>query len=361
MAKEAKKRTIHDIVMSDKGLKNRNPLKDYTFNILEENIEFLSLNSVVLNLLYSGRVNGGIPIGHMSMISAPSMLGKSFIAMQVIKNAQRKGMQVVVIDTERAFKESMANTLGIDLSPDKVTIFRESSIEAVESIITTLIEELTPEEKRNTIFVVDSWGTLVTSKAVKDATTGNDVTDMTEAKKKNRLANIMLGSKSTFFIVNHVYDNTGGFGDPLRIPGGRRIFFNSEAVCLGMSMAKDKDKTTKEIKGNIITAKTAKSSFAKGESKLKYRINYNGGLDPFFGLLEDAMEAGYVEKPKGGYYTRPIVKDDKPCKEKDIYCVDFWKPVFDDTDFSEYLEAKYTYDEESIVREEEEFLDTIFN
>lgn len=352
---------IYKMIMKDKGEKDRSPLTEGLYDIRKEDIQFLSLNSVTLNLLYSGRVKGGIPIGHISMISAPSQLGKSFIAMQVIKNAQNKNMNVIVIDTERAFKSDMANTLNISLSEEDIQIFRLNKIEKVESIIVAISENLTPEERNNTLFVLDSWGTLITSKAVKDSLTGNDVTDMTEAKKKNRLANIMLDTGCTFFVVNHVYDNTGGFGDPLKIPGGKRLVFNSEEIVLGMSMAKERNKTTRELEGNIITAKTYKSRFCKSEIRLQYRLKFNGGLDPFYGILPDAMEGGYVIKPKAGYYSRAFMENDKPVKENNLYTVDFWKPIFKETDFEQYLENKYTYEKTSIVDTEKEFLSDLFS
>jgi len=353
-------RSIYDIVKSDKGSKDRDALSSFSYDMNDE-VRFLSTNCVSLNLLYSGRVKGGIPIGHMSMVSAPSMLGKSFIAMNIARSAQKAGMQVVVIDTERAFKKSMANALRIDLSPDKLQVFRESSLEKIEGLILSITDQQTMEERQNTIFIIDSWGTLVTSKTLKDALNGNDVNDMTEAKKKNRLANILLNTQATFFVVNHVYDNTGGFGDPLIIPGGRRIAFNCEAIVLGMSRAKDKNKSTDVIEGHIITAKTFKSRFSKGESKLQYRIRNEGGLDPFYGLLADAMDFGCVVKPKAGKYSRAFIENDKEYKENDIYCVEFWKPIFDDTEFSQYLEDKYTFTEDNTVVNEEEFLDSIFS
>lgn len=352
-------RSVYDIVKSDKGSKDRTALSEFIYDA-ETETTFLSTNCVALNLLYSGRVKGGIPVGHMSMISAPSQLGKSFIAMNVARSAQRQNMQVVVIDTERAFKKSMAESLRIDLSPEKIQVFQESSLEKIESLILGITDNMTLEEKQNTLFILDSWGTLVTSKALKDGLTGNDVSDMTEPKKKNRLANIILNTKATFLIVNHVYDNTGGFGDPLVIPGGRRIAFNCEAIVLGMSRAKDKN-AAKEITGHIITAKTFKSRFSKAESKLQYRLKNSGGLDPFFGLLKDAMEHGCVVKPKPGKFSRSFIDGDKEFKEKDIYCVEFWKPIFEETDFEEYLERVYTFSDESTVVEEEEFLDSLFS
>jgi len=355
-------KSIYDIIQKDKGIKDRNALGSY---LIDHDLptEFISTNVIALNLLFSGRVNGGIPKGKISMISAPSMLGKSFVGMSIAKSAQKKGMNVVIIDTERAFSFKLAKGLGIDTSKEKLVVLQENSIEEVKSIIMTICDNLTVEERRNTLFLMDSWGTLVTSKTIKDALTGNDVSDMTESKKKNALANIILNTQATFFVINHVYDNTGGFGDPLKIPGGRRIVFNSDAIVLGMSRAKDKDKK-KEISGHIISATTFKSRTSKEHSKLKFRIKNSGGLDVFYGILDDAIEHGVVEKTKKGNSTafvRTHIEGDEPVLETEIYNSAFWKPVFKDTDFKDYLEKKYTFESKFDITEAEEEMDEVMS
>lgn len=335
--------SVHNIVKKHKATKDCPALMSYMVD-RDDPVEFLSTNVISLNLLFSGRVHGGIPKGKMSMISAPSMLGKSFVAMGLVKNAQKEGMQVVVIDTERSFSFELAKGLKIDTSPEKLVVLQENSIEEVKSIILHISEEIPKAERKNVLYVIDSWGSLVTSKAISDGLKGNDVVDMTQAQKKNTLANIILNTQSTFFIVNHVYDNVGGFGDPMKIPGGRKVVFNCDSIVLGMSRAKDKNKTTKEVIGHIITAETFKSRHSKEKSKLKFRIKHTGGLDIFYGLLDDALEGGFVNIPKQGYYSRMhLGDDDKKFKEKDMYTTEFWLPIFKDTDFSEYLEKAYTF------------------
>jgi hypothetical protein len=105
---------------------------------------------------------------------------------------------------------------------------------------------------------------------------------MTVPKKKNDLSKILLNTRSTFFIINHVYANTGGMGDPMQIPGGWGIMFNSQCIVLGRSKAKEEIKSTKEITGYIVSAETAKSRYSRIKSKLIYRIKENGGLDPYY-------------------------------------------------------------------------------
>jgi RecA/RadA recombinase len=323
----------------------------------DEKPEFLSTNVISLNLLFSGRVDGGIPKGKISMISAPSMLGKSFIAYGLIKNAQKSGMQVVLIDTERAFSFQFAQAIGIDISPENLVVLQENAIEEVAGIIVTICNEIDKTERKNILFVIDSWGSLVTSKTMDNALTGNDAADFTIPKKKNSLSNIILNTRATFFIVNHIYDNVGGPGDPLQIPGGRKIVFNSDSVVLGTSRAKEKKSASdKTVVGHVITAQTYKSRWSKEKSVLQYKIKVEGGLDIFYGILEDALEAGVVLTDKPGYYVRTHIKDDKPISEKNLYNSEFWLPIFKETDFKQYLETKYTYKSSLDISTEEEAL-----
>ncbi|MFW6219532.1 MAG: hypothetical protein ACOC33_01560 [bacterium] len=354
-------KSIYDIIQKDKGIKDRSSLSSY---IIDHDLplEFISTNVISLNLLFSGKVNGGIPKGKISMISAPSMLGKSFVGLSILKSAQRLGMNTIIIDTERAFSFKLAKGLGIDTSKEKLVVLQENSIENIKSIIMTICDNLSIEERRNTFFLIDSWGTLVTSKTIKDALTGNDVSDMTESKKKNALANILLNTQASFFVINHVYDNTGGFGDPLKIPGGRRIIFNSDSIVLGTSRAKDKN--AKSIDGHIISAMTYKSRNSKELSKLQFRIKNSGGLDVFYGILDDAIEGGFVEKTTKGKstaYIRPHIKDDEPIIEKKIYTSDFWTPIFKQTDIKKYLESKYTFENKFDITESEKDLDDVMS
>lgn len=361
---------LYKAIMSDRGSKKKDtendPLSAYMYtaedNEKAKEYGFYSTNVISLNLLFSGKVDGAIPIGKMSMISAPSSLGKSIIATSVIKGAQRKNPNVVTIlmDSEFAFDYDVAKKMGVDTSKEKLIVFQENSIEKVKNIILKTIAKVPKESRKDVLIIVDSWGTLVSSKTVSDGLAGKDVADMTLPKKKNDLANIILNTQATALVVNHIYLNTGGFGDPMQIPGGERLKFNCSTIVLGMSRAKEKD-SDKSLLGHIVTAETFKSRFSKEKTKLKFRMKHSGGLDPFYGILDDAIEGGYVikgrvldeketkkkgekvYKEKAGTYQRAHIEDDSPLPEVKIYNAKFWGPIFEDTDFKEYLENKYQY------------------
>lgn len=128
----------------------------------------------------------------------------SFIGLKLAKNAQKRGMEVIFIDTEFAFDFDFAKNVGIDA--DKILVIQDNQLEEVQTTVMNIKNEYTEEERNNLLVIIDSWGGLVTSKTVDDATVGKDVMDMTISKKKNSFARLMMGLKTTIFVINHIYD-----------------------------------------------------------------------------------------------------------------------------------------------------------
>ena len=153
-------------------------LKAVQNDILKQDkpLEFISTGVGTLNILFSGRIDGGIPKGKVSMIAADSALGKSMLALKVAKNAQKKGMNVILFDSEKAYSTETAAALGID--NDKILVIQKTSLEDVTTQFMNIIQEI-EDEKDNYLFIIDSWNVLVTSKSVDDAVAGKDVSDMT--------------------------------------------------------------------------------------------------------------------------------------------------------------------------------------
>lgn len=334
------------IIKKDKGEKNRPPISEFVFDSDELAPTFLSTGIMTLDLGISGKVRGGgVPKGHITMVPGPSKMGKTFISLAVAKSAQKEGMAVMIIDTERGFNMKMAEGFGLDVSPERFKLFRGpgmNSIEEVKGIILAIAEEIPYKERENVLLIIDSWSTFVTTKTKKDALAGNDAADMTEAKMLNNLANVILSTGFTGFVVNHIYDNTGMvFGNPIKIRGGKRIYYVSSSVILGVSRSNDKDKD-KEMRGFVVGCRNEKGRFAKEHLDFEFRIKLQGGLDMFYGLLPFAIEGGYVEK-KAGKIVRKCIENDTPIPEDDIYTAEFWKPVFANTDFQKYLEDMFAY------------------
>jgi recombination protein RecA len=324
----------------------------------KKNVDFLSTGVIGLNLLCCGRVDGGIPIGRITQMAAPPSLGKSFVALTLVKNAQKKGMFCIFIDTERSFDFDWAKNVGIDVSEDKLMVIQENMIELVQTALMRISKSLTKDQKRNLFVAIDSWGNLVTDKTITDAEKGKDVKDMTITQKKNTLARLLLTTKATIFIANHTYAAIGGFGDPMAIPGGQVLYHNCSSVIVARSKAKDKEND--EITGQLISCVCWKSRYGKEKSKFQFRIKHDGGLDIFYGLKDLALSHGCMVKD-GNKYTRPHVKDDKKYWERELYTSDFWLPIYKQTDFRQYLEERYSFEgkvlDVSVMEIQEELAD----
>jgi RecA/RadA recombinase len=320
-------------------------MKDEKFNLnildRDEKPEYISSGVLTVNLMASGKITGGFPKGKISQIAAPSTLGKSFIGLSTLKNAQKMGMDCIIIDSEKAFDFNWATNIGIDTDPKKLLVYQSTEVNDIRNFLGKLLKDADRSTRKNIFILLDSWGPLITDRLISNAEKGNDAKDMSKPVAKNELADYLNFTRTTVLIVNHVYDNVGGFGDLMNIPGGRRIEFLSDLIILAYSQAKDKEND--EISGKLVSAKVKKGRGVVEHKVAKYRIKHDGGLDPFYGLLPFAEEGGYVIKPKNGRYAPAHIPDHPGVKLVDVYTKEFWLPILKETDFKDYLKNIFTF------------------
>ena len=329
-------------------------------------IEWLSTNYISVNLLLSGKIKGGIKKGSISMIAAGSGWGKSMIGYAVLKSAQDSGMNCFIVDTENSVNYELLTKLGINMK--EVGVFGPTNrIPKIKQFITKLMSGLTLDEARNTFLLFDSWGPIIEEQVIEKAEQASSAVNMSSAKFKNELANLLLSAGFTTLVMNHVYASLEMYGDPYKIPGGMRIIFNAENIMLGSSTKKEKDKD-KNILGKVITAGVAKGRSAKEFVKTQYLILHAGGISPYYGLLDEAIDCGIVYKPKPGYYARigydvqvdketgELGKPDRVWKESELYCAKFWIPLYKDETFRHYVEAKFAFEDQVLINASEDIM-----
>lgn len=106
----------------------------------------------------------------------------------------------------------------------------------------------------------------------------------------------------------------------------------------------------KELMGFNFIIKNDKSRFVREGSKIPLYVDFEEGIQKWSGMLELAVEMGYVTKPKEGQYARAHIQvgDEldlnergKPWKAKETMCDEFWEPVFRETDFASAIKRKF--------------------
>ena len=111
---------------------------------------------------------------------------------------------------------------------------------------------------------------------------------------------LKLGQADVPLIVtNHTYDVIGSYVPTKEMGGGSGLKYAASTI---IYLSKKKEKDGKEIIGNIIKAKTAKSRLSKENQQVEIRLYYDErGLDRYYGLLELGELGGLWKNIAGRY------------------------------------------------------------
>jgi len=294
---------------------------DYTTlaSNISENEQFIDTGSLVFNGLVSGSIFGGVSGNKITAIAGESSTGKTFFSLAVVKNFldTNPDAYVLYFDTESSITKPLLKSRGIDLDRlvviNVVTIeeFRTKALKAVDIYLKT-----SEENRKPCMFVLDSLGMLSTEKEIRDALDDKQVRDMTKSqlvKGAFRMLTLKLGQANIPLIVtNHTYDVIGSYVPTKEMGGGSGLKYAASTI---IYLTKKKEKDQKEVVGNIIKAKTAKSRLSKENQQVEIRLYYDErGLDRYYGLLE-LGEIGGMWKNVAGRYEM----DGKKVYAKEIY------------------------------------------
>mgnify|MGYP003112639543 FL=1 len=262
---------------------------------------YIDSGSYIFNALVSGSIYGGIPSNKVTAIAGESSTGKTFFCLGMVQSflANDPDAGVIYFESESAISKQMIEERGIDsgrmmLVP--VTTVQEFRTQAIK-ILDKYLEQKA-EDRKPLMFVLDSLGMLSTSKELQDSADGKDTRDMTRAqvvKAIFRVLTLKLGKANVPMVVtNHTYDVVGAYVPTKEMGGGSGLKYAASTI---IYLSKSKEKDGKEVVGNIIKAKAAKSRLTKENSLVETRLFYDArGLDKYYGLLELGEKYGVFER-----------------------------------------------------------------
>ena len=289
---------------------------------IDEQERYVDTGSYIFNALVSGSIFGGLSGNKITAIAGESSTGKTFFALAVVKNflEQNPDGGVVYFDTESAITRSLLSDR--DIPTDRVLVTNVVTIEEFRSQALRIVDNYlkAPEADRKPLmFVLDSLGMLSTNKEIDDAIADKNVRDMTKSqlvKGAFRMLTLKLGQADIPMIVtNHTYDVIGAYVPTKEMGGGSGLKYAATSI---IYLSKSKEKDGKEIVGNIIKAKMAKSRLSKENQQVGIRLFYDErGLDRYYGLLELGEQGGLWKNVAGRYdmgdgkkiYAKQILAD----------------------------------------------------
>jgi RecA/RadA recombinase len=258
--------------------------------------DYIDTGSYILNACISGSLLKGVPAGRCTVLAGDPGTGKTFLAISVCRNAQKKGYTPIYLDSESAIDLDQVSKLGAD--PNNFIIKQVTTVSEVSTFIARTcksILEMPEGERPKVIFVLDSLGNLTSDKELNDTIDGNDKRDMTRAQAVKALFRTnatALGKIQAPFIVNaHIYRTQDLFAKTV-VSGGSGINFNA-SVTLLLSTSKLDDKQSDKIAENkvgdfvktgvVVTAKPEKSRFTIPQ-KVRFQIPFFKAPNPYVGL-----------------------------------------------------------------------------
>jgi RecA/RadA recombinase len=315
--------------------------------ILEDSVFFQEKDVVttevpMINVALSGDIEGGLSSG-LTVLAGPSKHFKTSFALLMAAAYMKEHEDAVMLfyDSEFGSPQSYFESFGVDVS--RVLHTPITDVEQLKFDLVNQLDEIDRGDK--VIIVIDSIGNLASKKELEDALNEKSVADMSRAKALKglfRMVTPYLTMKNIpLLAVNHTYQEMGLFPKAI-VSGGTGIYYSADNIWI---IGRQQEKTGAQVTGYNFVINVEKSRFVREKSKVPISVSWEGGIERFSGLLDVALAGNYVAKPSVGWYCR-VDKEtgellDPKVRAKDTLEEDFWKPIFESTDFKKFVKGHY--------------------
>lgn len=308
-----------------------------------------------INIALSGSVDGGLLPG-LLMVAGPSKHFKSSISLVMAAAYLKKHSDAALLfyDSEFGSPKSYFQAFGIDTN--RVIHSPITDIEQLKFDIMAQLSEIKKGDR--VIILIDSIGNLASKKEVEDALSEKSAADMTRAKQLKSLWRMVtphLTMKDIPLIaINHTYQTQEIYSKAVVSGGTGGIYSANDIWIIGRSQEKEGN----DIAGYTFTINIEKSRTVKEKSKIPLTVMFDGGITKYSGLLDMALEFGYVIKPSMGWYQKvdPETGElvDGKYRAKDTNTEEFWGSLLTSTAFKDAIQKKYKVVVDAGLLEEDE-------
>jgi len=255
--------------------------------------DWISTGSTWLDYIIAKGQVGGVPAGRVTEVAGLESSGKTYMALQIAKNAQKKGYRIVFFDSESTTDHNFMKSIGLDL--ENILYIQAKSIEFVMETIETLMSN--SEEKM--LFIWDSYANTPSESELEqekmNPTSGVAVAARVNALALKKLTIPLSNHQSALLILNQLKHKIGRTPaetnaikfDPYETPGGKsfhyafslRIWLTGKKTQAGVVL----DERGYRI-GNEVVVKLRKSKFGTEARQCAFKIIT--GADPL-GIMDE--------------------------------------------------------------------------
>jgi len=295
----------------------------------------------MINVALSGKLDGGIIPG-LTMWAGPSKHFKTAFSLLMAKAYMDKYKDAVLLFYDSEFGTPIKYFETFEIDMERVLHTPLTDIEQLKFDIMQQLQEINRGDKL--IIILDSIGNLASKKEVEDALEGKSVADMSRAKQVKSLFRMVtphLNLKDIpMVVVNHTYKEIGMFPKDI-VGGGTGSYYSADNIYI---LGRQQEKEGTEIVGYNFIINVEKSRYVKEKSKIPISVSFDGGIQKYSGLVDIAIEGGFLSKPSPGWYAKVDQKSGEigdKVRFEATQTDDFMLPLLKDEKFKEYVNQKY--------------------
>ena len=333
--------------------------------------DWLSTGSYAINRCITGDIYKGFPQGRISIVYGESQSGKSLIVANTVIEALKDGKVDVVyyLDSEGGGLWNYFDSHNVDRG--KIEYIAVADVEECKKALINIYDTLDQAKKDyekdpdnnddiKAIVVLDSFGALSTKKSLTDIVDKDKVVaDMgSSARAKNDMMALVMmrvvRTNCALLIVNHTYDNPGAMytSKYKDMPGGKKLQYSAHVMLQTnkklikatdtdfMSGLDESQNERGYVKGNLFRFFCTKNRCSKPGFECEVYIDFDSGIQRWDGLIEAAVNYGFIQEVRGGYIV-PSWSDKKVTYKELISNDDIWATFIDK--FNEMSIKKLSY------------------
>ena len=297
----------------------------------------------MMNVALSGSIDGGLAPG-LTVLAGPSKHFKTSFGLIMAAAYLKKYKDAVLLFYDSEFGSPQSYFEQYDIDTERVLHTPITNVEELKFDLIGQLEEL--DRKDKVVVMIDSVGNLASKKELEDAINEKSVADMSRAKALKglfRMTTPYLNMKDIPLIaVNHTYMEIGMFPKAV-VSGGTGIYYSADNIWI---LGRRQNKQGTEVTGYDFVINVEKSRYVKEKSKIPISVSWSGGVERYSGLLDVALAGNFVAKPSNGWYSRVDQSTGEflgtKVREKETLEESFWQPIFEETNFAEYLKESFS-------------------
>jgi recombination protein RecA len=237
-------------------------------------------------------LSGGVHLNRATQFSGRYSVGKTNIALQIIANAQKQGLDTLWLDSESRFPFEHAERLGVNLDDLEL-----SENKHAEDLFDTAEEWV---QKHKGVVVLDSVGGLLSKKEaeMKSGEEGFPIAPRLIPGFLRRITNLLPIKGSALVLLNHekIDFATGA----IKILGGKAVEFHVDQWIRLRQLTGKKIMQGEKRIGDVIEASVQKGP-KKGEVA-ELHLLAGVGFHIEADLIQEAIEKGVIIQ-KGPFYS----------------------------------------------------------